>query len=188
MAGGSSYPNRRARPARRASSLVDISLGDAGRNAMSIVREFEAAFNRADVGALVACFTPGATYVDSFYGAHTGEPALRAMFERMFHEGRDYRWTMEVVVEDRDHATAEWAFRYVVTDAVPRSAGRTISFKGMSVFELERGKIARYREYFDTGVALLQLGFAPDAMAKVLGRRLTQPRITSTMPETKSSV
>jgi len=41
----------------------------------------------------------------------------------------------------------------------------------MSIFELEGGRIARYREYFDTGVALLQLGFTPEAIAKVLGRR-----------------
>ena len=34
---------------------------------MSIVREFEAAFNRADVEALVACFTPAGRYVDNFY-------------------------------------------------------------------------------------------------------------------------
>jgi hypothetical protein len=42
----------------------------------------------------------------------------------------------------------------------------------MSLFELERGKIAAYREYFDVGQALLQLGFAPEAMAKVLRRKL----------------
>jgi hypothetical protein len=42
----------------------------------------------------------------------------------------------------------------------------------MSIFELERGKIAVYREYFDVGQALLQLGFAPEAMAKVLRRKL----------------
>jgi hypothetical protein len=42
----------------------------------------------------------------------------------------------------------------------------------MSVFELEGGRIARYREYFDEGLALLQLGFAPESMAKVLRRRL----------------
>jgi ketosteroid isomerase-like protein len=60
----------------------------------------------------------------------------------------------------------------VVTGAVPRSAGRKIRFSGMSVFELSGGRIVRYREYFDIGVALLQLGFAPEAMAKVLRRRL----------------
>ena len=60
----------------------------------------------------------------------------------------------------------------MVTEAVPRSAGRRIRFRGMSLFELEGGRIAAYREYVDTGVALLQLGFAPESLAKVLARRL----------------
>jgi steroid delta-isomerase-like uncharacterized protein len=139
---------------------------------MSIVREFEKAFNRQDVEALVACFTPTGSYVDTFFGAHSGSPALRAMFERMFHEGRDYSWVMDVVVEDGNRAAAEWTFGYVVTDAVPRSAGRKVGFRGMSVFELEGGRVARYREYFNEGVALLQLGFKPESIAKVLARKL----------------
>jgi limonene-1,2-epoxide hydrolase len=104
---------------------------------MSVVRDFEKAFNRQDVDALVACFTPGATYTDTFFGPHTGTEALRAMFARMFHEGRDYSWV-----------------------------------RGMSLFELENGRVARYREYFDKGAALLQLGFKPESLAKVLARSL----------------
>jgi len=139
---------------------------------MSIVREFEKAFNRQDVEALVACFTPTGSYVDTFFGAHSGSAALRAMFERMFHEGRDYSWVMDVVVEDGNRAAAEWTFGYVVSDAIPRSAGRKVRFRGMSVFELEGGRVARYREYFNEGVALLQLGFKPESIAKVLARKL----------------
>jgi steroid delta-isomerase-like uncharacterized protein len=139
---------------------------------MSIVRGFETAFNRQDVDALLACFTERATYRDNFYGEHAGKDSLRSMFQRMFREGHDYHWSMDAVVESPATATAEWTFAYVVSEAVPRSAGRKIRFNGMSVFELEAGRIARYREYFDTGVALIQLGFAPDAMAKVLARRL----------------
>ena len=139
---------------------------------MSIVREFEKAFNRQDVEALVACFTPGGSYVDTFFGAHTGTAALRQMFERMFREGREYSWVMDVVVESRDTAAAEWTFGYVVSDAIPRSAGRRVRFRGMSVFELDGGRVARYREYFNEGVALLQLGFKPESIAKVLARKL----------------
>jgi steroid delta-isomerase-like uncharacterized protein len=139
---------------------------------MSIVRDFERAFNRQDVDALLDGFTETATYQDNFFGAHAGRPRLRAMFERMFREGRDYAWAMDHVVESATLAAAEWTFSYTVTDAVPRSAGRKIRFRGMSVFELSGGKIAAYREYFDTGVALLQLGFAPEALAKVLARRV----------------
>jgi steroid delta-isomerase-like uncharacterized protein len=139
---------------------------------MSIVRGFATAFNRQDVDALLGCFTERATYRDNFYGEHAGKDSLRSMFQRMFREGHGYHWSMDVVVESPTTATAEWTFSYVVSEAVPRSVGRKIRFNGMSVFELEAGRIARYREYFDTGVALLQLGFGPDSMAKVLARRL----------------
>jgi steroid delta-isomerase-like uncharacterized protein len=139
---------------------------------MSIVDDFTAAFNRADVEALVGCFTPGASYTDNFFGEHRGTEELRAMFARMFREGREYSWRMDTVVEAGDRAAAEWTFGYVVTEAIPRSAGRRIGFRGMSLFELERGRIRAYREYFDVGQACLQLGFTPDAIAKVLRRKL----------------
>ncbi|HSL48470.1 MAG TPA: nuclear transport factor 2 family protein [Candidatus Deferrimicrobiaceae bacterium] len=137
---------------------------------MSIVREFERAFNRQDVPALVACFTPDGSYHDTFFGEHAGADQLRAMFERMFREGRDYAWTMETVVETAERAAAEWSFGYVVTEAIPRSAGRRVRFRGMSIFEKRGGRIAAYRESFDLGAALLQLGFSPEAMARTIRR------------------
>jgi limonene-1,2-epoxide hydrolase len=137
---------------------------------MTTVRDFESAFNRQDVDALAACFTPAGSYVDTFFGPHAGHAALRAMFERMFREGKNYRWTMDRVVETPARAAAEWTFSYVVTEAIPRSAGRAVRFKGMSLFELAGGKIAAYREYFDTGAALLQLGFKPESLARVIAR------------------
>ena len=94
------------------------------------------------------------------------------MFERMFHEGKGYRWEFTNVVEDARRAAGEWRFSYTVSDAIPRSAGKPVRFKGMSVFDLAGGKIAAYREYADTGVALVQLGFAPEALAKVFRRRV----------------
>jgi steroid delta-isomerase-like uncharacterized protein len=139
---------------------------------MSIVQAFAEAFNRQDVDALLDCFTEHASYVDTFFGEHAGRAGLRAMFERMFREGREYTWSMDEVVESERWAAAEWTFSYVVTDALPRSAGRKVRFRGMSLFELDGGKIAAYREYFDTGVALLQLGFTPESLAKVLARRV----------------
>ena len=139
---------------------------------MSIVRDFERAFNRQDVSALLDCFTEDASYHDNFFGPHAGRARLRAMFERMFREGRDYAWTMDSVVESPALAAAEWTFSYVVTEAIPRSAGRKIQFRGMSLFELRDGKVRAYREYFDTGAALLQLGFKPESLARVLTRRL----------------
>lgn len=155
----------------RVKSLSDGSSGGE-ESVVSIVEEFAAAFNRQDVDALLGCFTAGGTYRDALYGDHAGTTALRGMFARMFREGRDFAWTMDTIVETPLRAAAEWTFSYVVTEAVPRSAGRRIRLRGMSLLELEGGRIAAYREYVDTGVAMLQLGLAPESLAKVLARRL----------------
>lgn len=137
-----------------------------------IVQAFASAFNRQDLPGLLACFTQEAVYHDTFYGRHAGQADVKSLFERMFRDGRDYTWSMHVVVADARRAAAEWTFSYTVSDAVPRSAGRKVRFSGMSLFELQDGKIASYREHFDSGLALLQLGFAPDSLAKMLMRRL----------------
>jgi steroid delta-isomerase-like uncharacterized protein len=141
---------------------------------MSIVDDFTAAFNRQDVAALVACFTPAASYVDNFYGEHRGADELHAMFSRMFREGRNYFWRNDAVIESpgAGKVATEWSFGYIVTDALPRSAGRRVQFRGMSVFELDGGKIRAYREYWDLGAACLQLGFSAGAIEKVLRRKL----------------
>lgn len=139
---------------------------------MNLVERFAEAFNRRDVDGLLALFTADATYRDLFYGPHEGQAALRGMFERMFHEGRDYKWSMEAIVMDERRAAAEWTFSYTASAAVPRSEGRQVRFSGMSIFDLGNGQIRAYREYANTGVALLQLGFAPEAIAKVLRRSL----------------
>ena len=139
---------------------------------MDIVERFAKAFNGRDVDALLTCFTADATYRDLFYGPHAGQTALRGMFERMFHEGRDYHWSMDAILLDEGRAAAEWTFGYTASAAVPRSEGRRVRFSGMSIFELEDGRIHGYREYANTGAALLQLGFAPESIAKVLRRGL----------------
>jgi len=46
---------------------------------MSIVHDFERAFNRQDVTALLGCFTDDAGYHDTFFGEHSGRAGLRAM-------------------------------------------------------------------------------------------------------------
>jgi steroid delta-isomerase-like uncharacterized protein len=137
---------------------------------MSVAREFTEAFNRQDVDAVLACFTEDATYNDMFYGAHTGHADVRKLFERMFAEGSGYRWAINRVAEAADVELMEWTFEYTVTDAVPRSAGRRMTFTGTSVLELRDGRCHTYREYFDRGLALIRLGLSAEAVHKVLSR------------------
>ena len=108
---------------------------------MSVVRDFERAFNRQDVSALLDCFIESGRYHDNFFGEHAGRGTLSAMFERMFREGRDYRWTMDTVVETAARAAAEWTFSYVVTEATPMLQRESGSFLVPSPPEAERVRV-----------------------------------------------
>ena len=138
---------------------------------MAIAEQFAEAFNRRDIEGIVACFTDDATYNDLFYGEASGPEGLRALFGRMLGEAAEVEWALDNVVASPTHEIAEWTFRLVVSDAVRRSAGRTVSLRGVSVFELRDGLCCAYREYFDRGVGYIQLGLEPAALHQVLSRK-----------------
>ena len=45
-----------------------------------------------------------------------------------------------------------------------------VVFQGMSRFDLEGGLIRRYSEKLDSGMALIQLDFQPERMARLFNR------------------
>jgi len=139
---------------------------------MTVAQQFAEAFNRRDMDVILGCFTPDATYHDQFYGQFRGHDGLRKLFDRMFNESAGHEWTIDRAVEDTDGGLvlAEWTFDFVVSDAVPRSAGVHLRFRGASVFELEGGRCRAYREYFDKGANLVRLGFEPESLWRTLSR------------------
>jgi limonene-1,2-epoxide hydrolase len=146
----------------------------------SVADRFASAFNTRDVDQVLAVFTPNATYRDLFYGTFVGHDEIRALFERMYAEGDRHEWAMTRVVADPGCAVGEWTFTFTVSTAVPASAGRTLTFSGVSVFETMDGMCHTYREYFDRGAALLALGIRPTSVAAIITRR---PTVDVTMPQ-----
>lgn len=139
----------------------------------TVAHRFASAFNSRDVDRVLACFSPDAQYRDLFYGSFTGHDEIRALFERMYAEGDHHEWTMTRVVADQGCTIGEWTFTFTVSAIVPSSAGRTLMFEGVSVFETRNGLCRRYREHFDRGAALLALGIRPAAVAAIVARRPT---------------
>lgn len=134
-----------------------------------LLARFTSAVERGDGEGLADLFLPDGVYVDGFYGPSTGSPAIAAMLREHFHGvARDFRWQMLNPVCDGRIGYARWIFSY--TSTMEASAGQRCVFEGMSRFELEGDLIRRYTESFDRGLALVQLGFAPDRLAKVLRR------------------
>ncbi len=134
-----------------------------------MLKEFSAAVEAGDGKRQGALFTGDGVYHDTFYGEFTGPEAIAGMLEnRFWRDAEDFRWTMRHPVSDGRNGYAEWTFSY--TTKMPENEGTRVVFEGKSRFELRDGKFARYGEVFDGGIALSQLGFAPERMAKVLKR------------------
>ncbi|UYO44842.1 nuclear transport factor 2 family protein [Rhodopseudomonas palustris] len=111
-------------------------------------------------------FTEDATYHDYIYGPHTGRAEIAAMMQDLFHrDAADYRWEMFDPVCNGDLGYA-WSLSSF-TSTVPDFAGQRVVIDGMSRFALRGALIAEYHESVNGGVAMAQLGVAPERMAKV---------------------
>jgi ketosteroid isomerase-like protein len=114
-------------------------------------------------------FTEDAIYYDYIYGPHRGRADIAHMMQDLFHrDAADYRWEMFDPVFDGTKGYA-WSLSSF-TSKIEQFKGRHIVIDGMSRFILRDGLIAEYRESVNGGVAMAQLGVAPDRIAKVFKR------------------
>ena len=136
----------------------------------ALLERFTRAAEAGDGAAFAACFTEDATYHDYIYGPHTGRPAIAHMMQHVFHRdaGPDYRWEMFDPVCSGDMGYA-WSLSSF-TSTIPDYAGRKVLIDGMSRFRLRDGLVAEYWESVNGCVAMIQLGVAPEKIAKVAKR------------------
>jgi len=138
--------------------------------------EFAALLNRFTLSAesgdgtrFANHFTEDAIYYDYIYGPHQGRADIAHMMQDLFHrDAADYRWEMFDPVFDGSMGYA-WSLSSF-TSKIPQFEGRHIVIDGMSRFIVRGGLIAEYRESVNGGVAMAQLGVAPDRMTKVFQR------------------
>lgn len=136
----------------------------------TLLRGFCRAAEAGDGAAFAACFTADGVYRDYIYGDHAGRESIAHMLTGLFHRdaGPDYRWQMFDPVCNGQLGYARSLSSF--TSKVPEFAGRQVVIDGISRFELRNGLIADYSESVNGGVAMVQLGVAPERIAKVLKR------------------
>ncbi|HSD42405.1 MAG TPA: nuclear transport factor 2 family protein [Burkholderiales bacterium] len=136
----------------------------------ALLERMTQAICRGDGAAAAACFTADGTYHDGFYGEFRGREAIREMIEQRFHrDAREFVWNLADVVSDGRVGYAHYDFSYV--SKLPGAEGRRVGFAGISRCRLRNGLIERYDEAFDRGPVLVQLGFAPERIARSLARK-----------------
>jgi len=137
--------------------------------ASSLLKEFTTAVERRDGKAFAELFTEDGVYHDVFYGAFKGREKIAEMIDDWFHRtARDFRWEMFRPVSDGTMLYAYYTFSYVST--LPEAKGKRVGFDGVSIMRLSNGRIAEYREVANSAIGLLDIGFAPERVAKILGK------------------
>ncbi|MGP1679487.1 MAG: nuclear transport factor 2 family protein [Burkholderiales bacterium] len=144
-------------------------MSDPSSEFRALLERMTQAICRDDGVAAAACFVPDGIYHDGFYGEFRGREAIRTMVEHHFHaNARDFSWTLSDALSDGKLAYAHYAFSY--TSKLAGSEGKRVFFSGISQVRLKDGLITRYGEVFDRGLALAQMNFAPERIAKSLAR------------------
>ncbi|MDE2364201.1 MAG: nuclear transport factor 2 family protein [Hyphomicrobiales bacterium] len=137
---------------------------------VALLERFTRTAEAGDGDGFAACFTPDAVYHDYIYGDHIGRPEIADMMTRLFHgdAGPDYRWEMfdPVVNGDLGYAWSLSSF----TSTREEFKGKRVVIDGMSRFRLRDGLICDYAESVNGGLAMTQLGVAPERMAKVFAK------------------
>jgi hypothetical protein len=134
-----------------------------------LLQRMTEAAEAGDGRGFAACFTGDGVYHDYIYGDHTGRDSIAQMLENQFHrDATDYRWCFFDPVSDGRIGYA-WSLSSFAS-TIPDFKGQRVVIDGMSRFELRDGLIADYRESVNGGVAMSQLGVAPERMAKVMRR------------------
>jgi ketosteroid isomerase-like protein len=133
----------------------------------ALLHAFTSSVERRDGEAFASLFTDDGVYHDVFYGAFKGRAKIAEMVNDWFHRtARDFRWDMFRPVSDGKTLYAYYTFSYV--SLLPEAKGRRVGFDGVSIMQLRDGLIAEYREVANTGMGLLDIGFAPERVARIL--------------------
>ena len=139
------------------------------RTADQLVTEFCKLWSSPNPEELAGYFTEDAVYHDYIYGPHRGRADIAHMMQELFHrDAADYRWEMFDPVFDGVQGYA-WSLSSF-TSKIPQFKGRPVVIDGISRFIVRDGLIAEYRESVNGGVAMAQLGVAPDRMTRVFTR------------------
>jgi steroid delta-isomerase-like uncharacterized protein len=128
-----------------------------------LVRRLLEAQQSADTAAIVELFWPEATYDD-----FASQLQHRGIEEIVGYVTSVHTWADDIYLNVADvhasdsSAVAEWLFAAVqarpMGELVPIATGREVTVNGVTIIEVDGGRIRRAADYTDTAPLLLQLG------------------------------
>ena len=111
-------------------------------DAERIVRDFCATWERLDIDELLGFFTPDAVYHNMPMPPVQGKAAIKAVFQQFVAPSTWIEWDTLNIADAGNVVLTERIDRYEM-------AGKRVELPVAGVFEVEGGKIAAWRDYFD---------------------------------------
>jgi len=121
------------------------------------IKRLIAAWNSHDPDKVAAAFTEDGVYDDVAAGhISRGRVEVRKWAEGGFEAFQNFR--MEIVSSSyhNGRGTMEWIWR-----ATDKATGKSFSVRGVTLFEVRKGKISLCREYYDAAAIMRQTGQLP---------------------------
>lgn len=136
----------------------------------ALLRAFCDAVEQRDGQSFAALFAEDGVYHDVFYGAFEGRAKIADMVDDWFYRtAEDFRWDMHTPVSDGATLYARYTFSY--RSKLPEANGCRAMFEGVAIMTLRDGKIVSYHEVANTAPAFVDLHFAPERIAKIVGKQ-----------------
>lgn len=118
---------------------------------IKIVEDFIAAFNASDVEKIMGFFGEDAVYHNMPMEPATGEEAIRKVIDMFVGPAEKVDWEVLNIAQTGSTVLTERMDRFVI-------GGKTVELPIMGAFDIEGGRIAAWRDYFDVATWQRQMG------------------------------
>jgi steroid delta-isomerase-like uncharacterized protein len=132
-----------------------------------LIERYNAAWNARDVDAIVAFHAPDMVFENHTAGEFAVGDEIRDHVAGIFETWPDLSFRTRRLLTGPDHAVCEWMATATHTrtmrrgEIVAEPTGRRVSWRGVDVFTIVGGKIARKDVYADSVTILRELGLLP---------------------------
>lgn len=159
-------------------------MSDIQEKFIALLQKFVHAVEQNEPEALAGLFAEDGVYIDGFYGPFRGREAIAGMVrDHFWGTAHNFKWEMRSPAAHDHTGYAHYFFSYDYFGDNPDGPVKRVMFEGMARFDFSAdGFINRYREVFDRGAAVSQLGFPAGRIAEAADK--TAKRLRA-MPDAK---
>jgi len=125
-----------------------------------VAEQLFAGWNSGDPDKVAAAFSEDGVYEDVTAGhVSRGRAEVRTWAAGAFEVFANFK--MEVVSSSFHDGSGVVEWIWSATDKGLNKTGKNFSVRGVSIVEIRKGKILRYKEFYDWATAMKQLGLLP---------------------------